>query len=210
MYRTMELSFIALARPEVKQRKVYAQRSTINIRVIDKINIHMWRRASKYTVRNIETLQNGKPSCVDNHKEIRYGPVLSSTIHSLYSVLVRFEASAQTSARWPFCTKFSSTISELRWDRVWISKSRKDLMDLTSVAPAFIESRTFLSMWRMRASAFSSWYSIACPYKSERLEIGRTVVSTVSSRIVGLLGRNDVTMVIRSCPPNARSAWWSI
>lgn len=128
----------------------------------------------------------------------------------IYSTFLRLAASSHTSATWPFCTMCSSTISLFKCERVLISKSRNDLMDFTSVAPAFIESRTFLSMCRIRDSAFSSWYSTVCPYRSDRFDMGRTVVRTVSSRVRGERGRNEVTMVIRSWPPKAFKAWWSI
>lgn len=80
-----------------------------------------------------------------------------------YATFWRLAASAQTSERWPFCTRDSSTISSFRHFKVLISKSRNDLIAPTSVAPAFIESRTFFSIPRILASAFSSWYSIVWP-----------------------------------------------
>ncbi len=102
-----------------------------------------------------------KRRLLKDSKEIRYGQrrdLVPSDIESIdsadriYSVFLLLEASSQTSARWPFWTNASSTISSLRWLRVSISKSRKDLMDLTSVAPAFMLSRTFFSLEYVRVS----------------------------------------------------------
>jgi hypothetical protein len=63
---------------------------------------------------------------------------------------------------------------------------------------------------RIRSSGISSQYSLNWKYSSERSEMPRSVVRTVSSGKVGERGRNDITIVVRSVGPTARRAWCSI